>query len=200
MSYINYSILTSKQLTLHELGVLQLIKQSRIEPLSEVIEFEVKDTNIIEKFSNLDYIDYVKGKKNQSQFELIRTTKKANDVLEDVAIPEISIGDLEMFTYLSNIYLAHEDKDRVIGNAKKVKLYCAILRNHLEMTLHEFYYYLEFFLDAYPYTKKLENLFMDSNKVRYGSFINNIDESPLFQFWQKEENSIRNYWSRKIKE
>ena len=40
---------------------------------------------------------------------------------------------------------------------------------------------------------------MDSNKIRYGTFLNNVDESPLYQFWQKEEEQIRKYWKLKIK-
>ena len=199
--YINYEIMTAKLLSLHDLGVLTLIKQNRIADLSKEIEFEVQGSQILEKLSQMGYIESVKAKnKSQTQFHLLRTSKLGNDVLESIEIPEVTENDLKLFGYLSQIYLSHEDTDRVIGNAKKVKLYCVVLRNHLQMSLHEFYYFLEYFLAEYPFTKKLENLFLDPNKNRYGSFINNIDDSPIFQFWQREEQNIRQYWQQKIKE
>jgi len=200
MSYINYKILASKHLTLHELGVLQLIKQARIEHLSEVIEFEVKDTDIIEKFSNLGYIDYVKSKKNQSQFELIRTTKKANDVLEDVSIPNASDGDLKMRDYLIEMYLNNDDTERSIGNKKKIAEYITIMRNELNFTLHQFFYLCEYFLAEYPFTKILEYIFFNSNKNRYGKFQNNLEDSSLYQFYDTKKSEIEKYWAHKIKE
>ena len=165
------------------------------------IETEINIPNdTLQRFKDLDLITTIKGKPNQEERLKTRLSDKGKKFLDDLSTPEVTKGDCEMFEYLKNIYLSHEDKDRVIGNAKKVKMYCAILRNHLQITLHEFYYFIELYLSEAIFTKKLENLFMDSNKVRYGSFLNNVDESPLFQFWQKEEQQIRNYWNLKIKE
>src|SRR6187402_2132957 len=157
MSYINYEILSSKNLSLHELSILQLIKQNRIEPLSEQIKFEVSDTQIIEKFSNLGYIEWIKGKKGQSDFELIRATKKGVEILEDVGTPEATEAVLKMRDYLIEMYLNHEDEERVIGNKKTISIYISIMLNHLNLTLHEFYYLCELFLEHHKFTKKLEN-------------------------------------------
>lgn len=198
--YINYEILTSKLLSLHDLTILQLIKQNKIEPLSEVIKFEVANTNIIEKFSNIGYIEFIKGKKGQSEFELIRTTKKANEILEDIGTPEITEGDLQMRDYLIKMYLNNEDTERSIGNKKKIAMYISIMRNELNLTLHQFFYLCEYFLAEYPFTKVLEYIFFNSNKNRYGKFQNNLEDSSLFQFYDTKKLEVENYWKLKIKE
>lgn len=195
--YINFKLIKELNLPLNSVLVLFSANQNRINDESATLE-EFKE--VVRDLFDLELLENIKRKnRSQNLYSLIRISAKGKKILEDITTPEVSLGDCEMFEYLKNIYLAHEDKDRVVGNAKKVKMYCAILRNHLQMTLHEFYYFLDYFLSVYPYTKKLENLFMDSNKVRYGTFINNIDESPLYQFWQKEEEQIRNYLKLKIK-
>lgn len=194
MSYINYEILTSKNLSLNELPVLQLIKQNKTEDLSQEIKFQVEDTEIIEKWLNIGYIELIKGKKGQTEYQRLRTTKLGHKVLEDIEIPEVEEGDLKMAEYLFFMYLSHEDKERVLGNKKAITRYISILRNHLGFTLHEFFYFCEYFLAEYPFTKKLENIFIDKNKNRYGEFKNNIDDSVLFQFWEQKEQEIRQYW------
>lgn len=191
--------MTSKHLTLHELNVLQLIKQNKIVPLSEEIKFEVTSTDIMDKFSNIGYIECIKGRKEQSIFELIRTTKKANDALEDIGTPNITDGDLRMRDYLINMYLDSDDAERSIGNKKKIAMYISIMRNELNLTLHQFFYLCEYFLAEYPYTKVLEYLFFNSNKNRYGKFQNNLEDSPLFQFYDTKKEEVENYWNLKIK-
>jgi hypothetical protein len=198
--YINYEILTSKGLSLHESSVLQLIKQNRIHPLSEVISFETMGTDMIDKFSNLGYIDYVKAKKGQPVLETIRATKKAVEVLEDIETPIVTEDILKMRDYLQNMYLNHEDEDRVIGNKKLIGIYISIMINHLNLTLHEFYYLCELFLEHHKFTKKLENIFYDRNKNRFKEFKNNVEESPLFQFYDLRKGEVEYYWKLKIKE
>ena len=196
--YCNFKLLNSRQLTPLDFSFLLAVKGNKTEDNSGVIEYYFKD--VLEKFRETNLITFIKAKnKSQNDYNTVRLTSLGNEWVDDLTTPEVTEGDLQMFSYLTEIYLSHEDKDRVVGNSKKVKLYCAILRNHLQMTLHEFYYFLSYFLEEYPYTKKLENLFLDSNKNRYGSFINNISDSPIFQFWEREESNIRQIWAQKIK-
>ena len=196
--YLNFKLLNSRQLTPLDFSFLLAVKGNKTEDNSGTLEYYFKD--VLEKFRETNLITFIKPKnKSQNDYNTVRLTTLGNEWIDDLTTPEVTEGDLQMFSYLTEIYLSHEDKDRVVGNSKKVKLYCAILRNHLQMTLHEFYYFLSYFLEEYPYTKKLENLFLDSNKNRYGSFINNISDSPIFQFWEREETNIRQIWAQKIK-
>lgn len=199
-SYINYEILKSKKLTLHELGVLRLIKQNKIEPLSEQIKAEVANTQIIDKLSEKGYIEEIKGKRGQDYFELLRTSKKGGEVLEDIGTPDVSEGDLKMRDYLIEMYLNHEDEERSVGNKKKIAIYISIMRTELNLTLHEFFYLCEYFLAEYPFTKVLEYIFFNSNKNRYGKFQNNIEDSSLYQFYDTKKAEVESYWKLKIKE
>jgi len=199
--YINYEIMTAKLLSLNDLGVLTLIKQNRIADLSKEIEFEVQGSQILEKLSNIGYIESVKAKnKSQTQFHLLRTSKKGNEVLDAIETPDITDGDLKMAEYLFQMYLNHEDEERVLGNKKAITKYISILRNHLAFSLHQFYYLCEYFLAEYPFTKKLENIFMDKNKIRYGDFKHNLSDSVLLQFYEQKEKEIEYYFTQKIKD
>lgn len=97
------------------------------------------------------------------------------------------------------MYLNSDDAERSIGNKKKIAMYISIMRNELNLTLHQFFYLCEYFLAEYPYTKVLEYLFFNSNKNRYGKFQNNLEDSPLFQFYDTKKEEVENYWNLKIK-
>lgn len=198
--YINYEILTSKNLTLYELGVLQLVKQNRIENLSSEIEFEVTGTDIIQKFIMSGYVEEIKGKAKETLYQKLRTTKKGNEVLEDIDIPNVSEGDIKMRDYLIDMYLNNEDTERTVGNKKKIVVYISIMRAELNLSLHQFFYLCEYFLAEYPFTKILEYLFFNSNKNRYGKFQNNLQDSPLYQFYDTKTQEVERYWAQKIKE
>ena len=96
------------------------------------------------------------------------------------------------------MYLNNEDSERKIGNKKKITQYITIMRNHLGLSLHQFYYLCEYFLAEYPYTKLLEYVFFNSNKNRYGKFQNNIEDSPLYQFYDSKKQEVEYYWNQRI--
>ena len=208
--YINYEILTSKGLTLYELGVLQLIKQSKIEDLSQQIEFLVSNTPIIEKLSNIGYIEFIKGKKGQTKFQCIRTSKKGNEVLDDISTPKITEGDLKMYEYLIDnyIYVVNKntgektlrDVDRKIGNRKNVLKYCAEFRQIVGLSLKEIYWLCMLFIENITYTKVLEYIFIRKKDNPYGKFKNSLDSSALYQFWLDNNENILEYFKKVIKE
>jgi len=198
MSYINYEIMTSKLLTLYELGVLQLVKQNRIEDLSQQIEFSMQGTDILEKFSNMGYIEFIKGKKGQSTFQLIRATKKGVDTLDLINTPEITDGDYQLYQYLCEMYI-NEDATRTLGNRKAGLIYSAQFRQLMGFTLHEAFYLYEMFINNMSFTKVLEYIFFSKKENPYGKFKDNYEGSKLYQFWQDNEYEIRDYWAQKIK-
>ncbi len=151
------------------------------------------------RFVQLNLVTWIKGKPKEDERLKIRLNDVGKKLFDSLDIPEASEGDCQMASYLFEMYLAHEDTERVLGNKKAITRYIAILRNHLGITLHQFYYLCEFFLAEYPYTRKLENIFMDKNKIRYGDFKSNIDSSVLFQFYEQKQREIEHYWSQKIK-
>ena len=196
--YLNVDYIHSQKLTAPDIGILQLIKQQRTEDMEDNIATYINDDQF-ERFFEMGYIETIKGEKNDSEIARLRLTKKGTKLLENVEIPEITQGDLDMFDYLVDMYMKG-DEDRVIGNKKKTKIYCTQFRNHLNLSLYEFYWLCWLFLDEYKFTKKLENIFFDSNKNRYGTFLGNIESSPLYQFLDENRERVEKFWEQKIKQ
>ena len=197
--YLNYKLLISRQLTPLDFSFLLAVKANKIEDNSGVIEFYFKD--VLEKFRETNLITFIKPKnKSQNDYNTVRLTTLGNEWIDDLTTPEVTEGDIKMRNYLCEMYLNNEDTDRVVGNKKLISVYISILRNHLGLSLHEFYYLCDYFLSIHTFTKKLENIFLDRNKNRYGNFKSNIEDSPLYQFWEQNEQEIRQYFTQKIKE
>lgn len=200
MAYFNFTLAHSKGLTPNMIILLQLIKQNKTEDnLSPFIAMMMED-EVLDILEQDGIVEYIKGNKKQTQFEKMRLSSKGLSLLEDLETPELTEGDVQMAEYLMQMYLNHEDKERVIGNKKKVKMYCAIFRNRMQLTLHQMYWLSVLFLEEYQFTKKLENIFFDSNKHRYGKFENHFEDSPLFQFFDENRARVEKFWSQKIKE
>lgn len=197
--YINFEYLKQKGLTVSDVTILQIIKQLKIEPeLEEDLAIVLTD-DFMEKAFERDYITTIKGKKKDSELSKLRLTSKGNKILDNIETPKVTEGDLKMYEHLCNFYLSHEDEERVLGNQKKTKMYCAIFRNRLSLSLHEMYWLCWLFVQRYEYTKKLENIFFDSNKIRYGKFENHFEDSPLYQFYEENKQEVNYLWKQKIK-
>lgn len=189
--YINFSLYPSF-LQPQDLFFLCVVKQVNT-------EINIPD-DTLQRFSDNNLIMWIKGKPKEEQRLKIRLSEVGKKLLENLETPDVTEGDIKMAEYLFQIYLSHEDTERVLGNKKAITKYIAVLRNHLALSLYQFYYLCEFFLSEHVFTKKLENIFMDKNKIRYGDFKHNIDSSILFQFFEQRKQDIERYWAQKIKE
>lgn len=197
--YVNYKLLTARQITPHEFMFLLAVKSNKTEDNSGVIEYHFKD--VLNKFKDTNYITFVKPKnKSENEYNTVRLTSLGLDCIDDLTTPSVLDEHIKMRNYLCQMYLNNEDEERVIGNKKLISIYISILQTHLGLTIHQFFYLCEFFLAEYKFTKKLENIFLDKNKNQYGNFKSNIESSPLFQFWEQKEQEIRQYFKSKIKE
>lgn len=197
--YINFSLLNSRQLTPNEFMFLLAAKTNKTEDNSAVIEYHFRD--VLEKFKNTNLITFRKPKnKSENDYNTVRLSSVGLEWIDDITTPEVSDGDTKMRNYLCDMYLNNEDTERVIGNKKLISIYISILRNHLGLNLHEFYYLCDYFLSVHTFTRKLENIFLDRNKNRYGSFKSHLEDSPLYQFWEQHEQEVRQYFKQKIKE
>lgn len=194
--YVNFQLAKEKGLKPNDIIVLQLIHQNKTEELSPFIAM-CMDDSLLESLEQEKIVNYIKGTKRQTQFDKIRLTSKGKKLLEDIQVPEVSSGDVDMFEYLCSMYLSHEDEERTIGNNKKTKMYVSIFRKNLQLTLHQMYWLCWFYLNEEKFTKRLEYIFFNSNKNRYGSFKENIEDSSLYQFYQEREEEVRLIWKKK---
>lgn len=195
--YINTNILKHHNLNLQQVTLLQILHQAKTEDVSELLESYNGDLDVLHYKG---FLSEVKAKnKQESVYKRLRLSKKGREVLDAIETPEVEEQHLKMRDYLISMYLSHEDKERVVGNKKLIGIYISVLQNHLGLDIYRFYYLCEFFLAEHIYSKKLENIFMDRNKIRYGEFKNHIEDSPLYQFYEQRKQEIEWYWQQKIK-
>ena len=194
--YINFEILFKRDLIPQDLLFLQAVKQQKTEDTSEYIAMLLDDERY-EVLEKMELVYQIKGTKKMNDIERMRVTPKGNKFLEEVRIAGVTEGDIQMYDYLCEMYLKDYDNERTIGNKKKTKIYCAVFRKYLNLTLHEMYWLCHMFLEEYEYTKVLEYIFFNSNKNRYGKFENNIEDSPLYQFYDENKSRVEKLWKTK---
>ena len=198
MSYVNFKLLKERGITPVDLMFLQAVKQQKIEDAMEPVAMLLDDMKY-EHLTEAGIVHEIKGTAKMNEIERIRLTPKGNKFLEECYTGDITQGDIEMFNHLCEMYLDSKDEERSIGNKKKTLRYCSVFRNHLSLTLHEMYWLCWLFLQEYEYTKKLEYVFFNSNKNRYGKFENAIEDSPLYQFYDEQKIRIEKLWKQRIK-
>jgi hypothetical protein len=191
--YLNFNTFHKHNLQPEDLYFLAAIKQIEKEQLKNI------PIEVIQRFESLGILTTIKGAKSEAESLKIRLNRKGRELFEELSIPGVTEGDLKMMDYLVQMYLNNEDSERTIGNKKKITQYITIMRNHLGLSLHQFYYLCEYFLAEYPYTKVLEYIFFNSNKNRYGKFHNNIEDSPLYQFYDNKKQEVEFYWNQKLR-
>lgn len=179
--YINFKILQSRKMTINEVGMLLAIKQNKTEDLSEYLsEFLTEDVQ--NRFEETGYVGYVKTKSTKDTiYKLIRTTTKANTFLSDIETPEIEAQDLKIFDWLFKVYVG---TDRVVGNAKKTKMFIALFRAHSGIEKNQLAFLLKTFIndpEQFEWSKKLEFLFFKGASVFSTKF--DIEQSRLYQYY-----------------
>lgn len=195
--YINTSIVKHYNLNLQQVALLQILHQAKNEDVSEWLESYNGDLDVLH---HKGFLSEVKAKsKQESVYKRLRLSKKGREVLDAIETPEVTEQHIKMRDYLIEMYLNNEDKERVVGNKKLVGIYISVLQNYLGLDIYRFYYLCEFFLSEHIFTKKLENIFMDRNKIRYGDFKNHIEDSALYQFYEQRKQEVEWYWQQKIK-
>lgn len=181
------------------LPLLLVLKQAQKKDLSLEIASLVTSDEDLETLEKEGYIKYIKGKSKDNIMQRMRLDKKGTTFLNKLQNPEIEKGDIQMFDYLCKMYLNNEDDERHIGNKKKTLEYCTEFRQLLDLSLYQMYWLCWFFLEEFTHTKKLEYIFFNSNKNRYSTFKNNMEDSPLFQFYEERIKEVKKLWERKIK-
>lgn len=195
--YINTNIVKHYNLNLQQVALLQILHQAKNEDVSEWLESYNGDLDVLHYKG---FLSEVKAKnKQESVYKRLRLSKKGREVLDGIETPEVEEQHLKMRDYLISMYLSHEDKERVVGNKKLIGIYISVLQNYLGLDIYRFYYLCEYFLSEHIFTKKLENIFMDRNKIRYGDFKNHIEDSALYQFYEQRKQEVEWYWQQKIK-
>jgi len=178
--YVNFKLASSRGVSIREIGALQMISQNKYEDLSELIE-DLGDLTL----TNLElagYLMFVKGKKTNSKYKLMRVSDKAKSLLNDLEVPELNEDDLSIYTWLENIY---KSTGRVVGNTRKTKSLIALFRVHSGIERNCLAILCQGFLNdesQFEWSKKLEYLFFKPPTLFSTKF--DINQSRLFQYYE----------------
>ena len=192
--YINTTILKSKNLSLQEFSVLCLIRQQKFENNTEILEYEL-NTEVLEKFKDLGLVEYVSRKnKAQKELDLIRTSKKANDWIDDINTADVCEDTLKIYNWVENIYLS---TNREIGNKKRTKQFIAQFSKESSITRNHLAYLIQSFINTeseFDWSKKLQFLFFKGESLFSVRF--DLHSSRLYQFYLKQENYFLEQFSK----
>lgn len=198
--YCNTQLLESRNLSLLEYALLCLLRQNRTENScpSQIKYLEENLTEaIIEKFRGLGLIEEV-NRKNKAQMysELLRTTKKGNNWLEDFETADVDEDSLKIYRWVESIYL---NTDREIGNKRKTKAFIAQFTKESGISRNHLAFLIQTFINTeseFEWSKKLQFLFFKGDSVFSVKF--DLESSRLYQFYQKNEQHFINEF-KKIK-
>ena len=193
--YINFKILETEGRDFNDLLVLQLAKQNKNEDLSALLDkFEPHG---IEPLIEKGYLTQIKGKKGFSRTQKLRISKKGSAVLDNIETPEILPEDIVLFDWISNVYI---NMGKTVGNKKKTKMYIAEFRVQSGIEKNELAHLMQQFLqddENMAYNNKLEYALFRPANTYQTKF--NLDESRLWQYYQKNKESIDLHYERHSK-
>src|SRR5690554_2577094 len=191
--YINFELLKEKDLDIKSVLLLQACSQNRTEDLGE---FMSKNWNPldIQLLYKKGLIEFIKGKKNQSDFSKARTTKRGKDVLDELETPLINADDLNVFDWLEKVY---KDSGKEVGNRKKTKMYIALFRVHSQIDRNKLGLLINSFLkddSQMEYSHRMEYLFFKPSSVFQVKF--DIEQSRLYQFYLNNKEVFDNAFKK----
>ena len=178
--------MSNANLNLYDLGVLQLIKQNKTEDVSEFLELSIVGTMILERFEVDNYVEYIKPKKKgDSVYKCVRTTKKANSLLESISTASVAEEDKTVFDWLKKHYLK---MGKEVGNGAKTQRHIRDFRIKTGIEKNNLLNLCLAFLqdeDNMTYNNILEYAFYKAPTAFETKF--NIEESRLYKYYLKRE-------------
>ena len=186
--YLNIELIKSKHYTIPEVFCMQILKQNKYEDREEEIALYFTD-EIFEKFEEKGILDRVKKKKkSDSDFSILRLSKKGSKLLDDFYTAEVDEDTLKIYDWIESIYIR---SGKEIGNKKKTKQFIAqfskesgITRNHLSDLIKSFVYDDS----QFEWSKVLQYLFFKGDSVFSIKF--DLHASRLYQYYLKNKQSF----------
>lgn len=167
------------------LPLLLVLKHASNKDVSEKVASLVMEDDNIEYLLQNDYIKYIKGKKNQNEFERMRLGKKGTKFLNDLDEPMVEDQDLMIFDWLSDIY---KKRQKEIGNGKKTKRLIASFREKSGIEKNKLAFLCRTFIEdenEQEYSHRLEYVFWKPANVFQTKF--NLEDSRLWKYYNKQK-------------
>lgn len=188
--YINTKLLKSRNLSLNEFAVLSLLRQNKFENNVDLLEKEC-NIDVLKKFEDLNLIEQVKRKNNaQNELELIRTTKKGNEWLDDIGTAEVCEDSLKIYNWIAEIY---KQSGKDLGNQKKTKQFVAQFSKESTIQKNSLAFLIQSFVNDeshFDWSKVLQYLFFKGDSVFSVRF--DLHSSKLYQYYLKNKEFFDN--------
>jgi hypothetical protein len=193
MAWINYEYLKQKKMSVYDFMILQTIKQNKYEDREKDIE-KICDKCDIFYLEEEGLVEYIKGKKSDSQYKKMRLTSKGESILDDISTAGVLEEDVTMYNWLAKVY---KKEGKELGNMAKGKRMLAQFRAESGITKNHLAYLCKEFLndeEAYKWSQKLEYLFFKAPSAYSTRF--DLGESKLYQYYLKNKELFDNKFKR----
>lgn len=168
------------------MALLQLIKQNKQQgnPSADYLREHLSQDDI-NRFDELGFVSVVKPKKGQDIFHTLRTTKSANNFLDNVELDSVIESDIILFEALKTVYL---ESGKELGNQKKTKEHIASFRSQSGIDRNPLFLLCKAFIedeDNFKYSIRLEYVFYKPSGAFDTKF--GLDQSRLYQYYLKHQ-------------
>lgn len=168
------------------LPILLVLRHASKEDVSEKIAMLITSDKDLEYLEENSYIKYIKGKKEDNQFQRMRLDKKGTEYLNSLEEADVTDEDVTIFNWLSDIY---KSKDKQIGNGKKTKRLIASFREKSGIEKNNLAYLCNTFInddEEQEWSFKLEYVFFKPANAYQTRFT--LEQSRLYQYYIKKKN------------
>lgn len=182
MTYINFPLLKKSDISYEDYLMLVCIRQMRTEPLQEYLNDICKGKeNKLKEFESKGLVEFIKKDAKKGLMFCVRTSKKANEFLDNLSIAEVTEADIILWDWLVKKY---KRESLEIGNAKRGKRYVAQFRSESGISGNHLVLLCKTFINdstQMEWSKRLEFLFFKPPNAFATRF--DIEESKLYKYY-----------------
>lgn len=167
------------------LPLLLVLRHAAKKDVSEQVVSLVTSDEDLEFLQKNGFIKFIKGNKNQNEFQRMRLDKKGTKFLNELDEPDVEEQDVKIFDWLSQIY---KERDKQIGNGKKTKRLIASFREKSGIEKNELAFLCNTFINddgEQEYSHKLENVFWKPTNLFQTKFV--LEDSRLWKYYSKRK-------------
>lgn len=217
--YLNFNKIVSKGLTPQDLLFLQAVNQQKAEDLEDVVAMYIDDSSL-DSFLENGVVEYIKGKKTDSEVSKLRLSKKGRTLLLDLQKKEDwEEMDVTLAEWIESVYAKRPNYVKSNMAELKRRLYwfrfeTGIHGNELAILIESFIKdcYVPDPNDDRPFNTQFNEFKKDNPRAQMSNKAENIiwnpkdrfqrhyilENSPLWSYYQQFEEYIEKLWKKKL--
>lgn len=182
MCYVNLNNLFKLEYV-HNITFLLILKQSKSKDVSEYLLRSGCTLGNLNDLKEQGYVKFIKGKKDQTQFQKARLDKKGTEFLNSLDEPEVLEEDKQFANWLVGLY---KEKGKVIKSQKKLLKLIAWFRETTGINRNKLGYLLKCYIEEqektdFKYSHDVNNVFWVREHLYQTK--PTLDNSRLYSFY-----------------